>query len=361
MKIFRILALASLLNLGQSAFAEEDTSKKDSFQRFAAVPVLGYAEETGLKYGALVMLFTRPDFPGAETSSFDFAVIGTTKGQLEVDVSPDLYLLGGLVHSDISFVYWNWRAKYYGTGNDPDRDRYSRYDMDLFKLTLPVDIGLLPPPYSRYLSFGPYFYFETNDASFHSGDVSSPELLGKNRTGLGYQLTLDTRDNVNWPVFGVYGKFRQIFYSKAFGGDYNFFAQTVDLRAYTYLFWGTSVAVGAYYDIRKGDAPFDMLATLDGLKRFRGVERGMFLDRQCFSSQIEFRKTLFWRLAGTIFFEAGKVGPYFSKLARNDWHYAPGFGGRLLLNKSEKTYARGDISLVDGKYLGLTIYLREAF
>lgn len=345
----------------QKAFAQGDSTAKEDFQRFAALPVLGYAEETGLKYGAMVLLFTRPDFPGANATSVDFAVMGTTEGQLEVNLSPDLYLLGGLLHSDVSFIYWNWRAKYYGIGNDPNRDVYTRYDMDLFKMSVPVDIAVLPPPFARYLTFGPYFYFETNDVSFHNGDVSSPRNSAGLRTGLGYQVTLDMRDNINWPVFGVYGQFRQIFYTKAFGGDYDFFAQEIDLRSYTYLFWGTSVAVGAYYDIRKGDVPFDMLATLDGIKRFRGVERGMFLDRQSLTVQLEFRKTLFWRLAGTIFFEAGKVGPYFSKLARNDWHYAPGFGGRLLLNKSEKTYVRCDFSLVDGKHLGLTIYLREAF
>lgn len=338
-----------------SAFAGE------RFQRFAALPVLGYSEETGIKYGAMLILFSKPDSSGAEASSLDFAVMGTSEGQMEVNVSPDLYLAGGKVHSDISFIYWNWRAKYYGIGNDPDRDAFLRYDMDFFRLTLPVEIGVLPSPFSRYLAFGPYFHFETNAVSFHHGALSQPEISGGLRSGVGYQVVLDLRDNVNWPVRGVYGQFRQVYFRKAFGGDSDFFAQTVDLRAYAYLFWGTSVAVGANYDLRKGDVPFDMLPTLDGYKRFRGVERGMFLDRQSFTAQVEFRKTLFWRLAGTIFFEAGKVGPYFSKLMENDWHYAPGFGGRLLLNKSEKTYARCDFSLVDGKYLGLTIYLREAF
>jgi hypothetical protein len=42
-------------------------------------------------------------------------------------------------------------------------------------------------------------------------------------------------------------------------------------------------------------------------------------------------------------------------------HYAVGFGGRLALNKSEKLHARGDLSLVDGKHIGITIDLRESF
>ncbi|PBC69338.1 BamA/TamA family outer membrane protein [Fibrobacter sp. UWS1] len=355
------LALLILVAMGV-AFAENSgTSSEESFQRFAALPVLGYAEETGLKYGAMVILFTRPDAPGENATAIDFAVMGTTKGQLEVDVSPDLYLFSGFLHSDISFIYWNWRAKYYGIGNDPDRDLYTRYDMDLFKLSVPFEMRLFPSPLSQVLHVGPYFYLEHNRASFSHGDLDKPENAGGKRFGTGYQITLDFRDNVNWPVSGFFGQFRQVFYSGSFGSDFDFFSQTVDLRAYSYLFWGTSVALGTFYEVKKGDVPFDMLATLDGIKRFRGVERGMFLDRQVFSAQVELRKTLFWRLAGTIFFEAGKVGPYFSQLARNRWHYAPGFGGRFLLNKSEKTYVRGDFSLVDGKYLGMTVYIREAF
>ncbi len=336
------------------AFAEEN------FQRFAALPVLGYSEETGIKYGAMLILFSRPETSGRRADSFDFAVMGTSKGQWEVTASPDIYLADGRIHSDISFVYWNWRAKYYGIGNDPDPDVSLRYDMDLFRLEVPVDIVLFPSLF-RALSVGPYLHWETNSVSFRKGELSLPGIRGGNRSGLGYQATLDFRDNVNWPTRGIFGQFRQVFFGKALGGDENFFSQTVDVRAYAPLFWQTSIATGAYYSVKKGNVPFDMLSTLDGYKRFRGVERGMFLDRQSFSVQAELRKTLFWRLAGTIFFEAGKVGPYFSELAGNDWHYAPGFGGRLLLNEREKTYARCDFSLVDGKNFGLTIYLREAF
>ena len=357
--ILPTLFAAWTVSLGSETLDSSGVEK--DFQRFAALPVLGYSEETGLKYGAMVLLFTRPETPGSESTSLDFIVTGTSKGQLEVNASPDLYLLRGRVHSDISLIYWNWRAKYYGKGNDPDRDSFLRYDMDLFKLYVPVDIGLLGPPRSRMLSVGPYLYFETNRVEFRKGDVSRPGESGGIRTGAGFQATFDLRDNVNWPVEGVYAQYRQLYYAKAFGGDFDFFSQTVDLRAYSRLFWNTSVALGMFYDMRKGTVPFDMLATLDGTKRFRGVERGLYLDRQSLSAQAEFRKELFWRLAGTIFFEAGKVGPYFSELMKNDTHYAVGFGGRLLLNRAEKTYARCDFSLVDGKYPGLTIYLREAF
>ena len=67
------------------------------------------------------------------------------------------------------------------------------------------------------------------------------------------------------------------------------------------------------------------------------------------------------RDAGVIFGEALQSAPYFSELFKRQMHYSVGFGGRLALNRSEKLHARGDLSLVDGKHIGITIDLRESF
>jgi hypothetical protein len=104
-----------------------------------------------------------------------------------------------------------------------------------------------------------------------------------------------------------------------------------------------------------------MLAGADGVKRFRGVKTNYFNGNQALFLQTEFRKALFWRLAGNIFFEGGKTGEYFSDLWREQWHTGVGFGGQLALNMNERLYARADLSLVDFKNIGLTFYLREAF
>ena len=62
-----------------------------------------------------------------------------------------------------------------------------------------------------------------------------------------------------------------------------------------------------------------------------------------------------------IFGETFQSGPYFGEMLKRKMHYSVGFGGRLALNRTEKLHARGDISLIDGKHIGLTIDLREAF
>ena len=46
---------------------------------------------------------------------------------------------------------------------------------------------------------------------------------------------------------------------------------------------------------------------------------------------------------------------------RNKWHRSIGFGGRFALNKKENLYARCELSWVDFKNVGMTMYVRDAF
>jgi len=349
-----------LLSLETYADVLDSAKKKSDFQRFAALPIVAYSEETKWQYGAMILLFTRPDSLQTESSALDFAAYGTQNNQFQMQISPDLYLFQNRIHMDMDFVYWNWVAHFYGIGNSPDRNRYTTYDMTRYSIQVPIETNWGLPPLLSFLRYGLWAHWERNRVTFREGDINPPELQGKDRFGLGYRLSLDTRNHPNWPMHGFYLLWKQMFYNDVIG-DYDFLSQTLDCRAYTYLFWRTSIALGALWDMRQGDVPFDALATLDGVKRFRGVERGLFYDKQMFSLQTELRRPLFWRFGGTIFYEAGKVGPYFGKLMRNEWHHAVGFGGRLALNRSETLNARGDLSLIDGQYIGMTIYIREAF
>lgn len=351
-----LLIYASFLWFSASSLWAED------FQRWSALPILGYSEETEWQFGALALFFFKPGSNSTRGSSLDFAAYATTRKQFQAVVSPDIYLFQGRFHANLDFVYWDWVARYYGIGNNPDVNDFMVYDMTRYSLRIPLEMSLFLPPSLSFLEYGAIAHVEYNEADFNAyeGGLNAPSSLGGWRTGLGYSLALDTRDHPYIPTHGYYAYWEQMFYNKVFGGP-AFVYQTIDLRAYAYLFWRTSLALGAIWQSTFGDVPFDMLAMPDGSKRFRGIERGLFRDKQSFVWQAELRRPLFWRLGGAIFYEAAKVGPYFSELYRERWHHAFGFGGRLALNTKEGVYARCDFSLVDGKYFGLTIYIREAF
>lgn len=356
-KISCLRYLASIIAIvAATAHGEED------FQRFSALPVIGYSEETALQYGGMLLLFFKPDFEGGKTSSIDLAFFYTTKSQLEAYIIPRYYFFHDRIQGTMEATVDKWIGSFYGIGNNPDIDDGWGYDRKAYYLknTLQTNLGL--PEILNNFMYGMSVHAEYSKISFndYSGDLDKPDTDGRYRTGVGYRLAHDSRDNTNWASHGFYAHWDHMFFTDAIG-DYSFTKQELDLRAYTYLFWKTSLAVAALWQRCDGDVPFDMLAGPDGIRRFRGVKDHFFRDNQALILQTEFRKVLFWRLAGTIFFEGGKAGNYFSDLMREKWHQSIGFGGELALNMSERLYARGDISWVDYKNIGLTIRIRQAF
>ncbi len=338
------------------------TLHASDFQRYSILPIFAYNEETQLQMGLMSLFFLEPKHPDDPISSLDFAIYGTTRKQLQILFSPDLYLYQNKIHLDTEFLYWNWVGHYYGIGNTIDYQRYQTYDMQRFSITIPVQSSLGIPQKFDFFNYGLVWHSEHNKTQFRKSglELEKPNIHQGFRNALGYSLTIDTKNHPQTPSQGFYIDFEQRYYLKLFDSPF-FISQHIDLRYYQYLFWNTTLALGGLYQSTFGKAPFDMLAMPDGVKRFRGIEKGTFRDQQALVLQTEFRRPLFWRLAGVLFYEVSKVGPYFSALYREDFHHAYGFGGRLALNKKERIYLRSDFSIIDNKQLGITIHIREAF
>lgn len=361
------MALMASLCSAQPADTAGNHSASDGsnehFQRFSALPILGYSEETRLQYGGMVLLFFKPSHDGGKVHEVDIMASGTTRGQFQFLITPYLYLMHDRLNLMLDFRYQNWVASYFGHGNDVDFDRELGYDKERFLFDAQVMSSFGLP---QALKYGIKVMVDRSKAEFHEckdedcEGIEAPEADGSWRNGGGYLLTYDTRDNINWAKSGFFAQWQQLFFSDGLG-DYSFDTESLDLRGYTPLFWNISMAVAALWQRSGGDVPFDMLAGPDGTKRFRGVESLYFRDRQGITLQAELRKFLGWRLAGDIFFEGSKVGNHFGELMGNKWHQAVGFGGMLALNLKERLYARGEISLIDYEKIGMTVYIRSAF
>lgn len=328
----------------------------DDFQRFSALPFAAYSEETKIQYGAMLILFFKPFEGGSQVSSIDFVAIGTQESQYQFRTKPEFYLLQDHLHIPSEFKISSWQGKYFERGTKGDFEAIANYDQLSLKGRLPIEMNF-GIPQSIPFRYGVVFEGEYRDNDFKEGFTETEDRRDGSFGAGGYRLVFDDRNNKNWPTLGSYVSFEERF----FGGEFKFHTEELDVRSYMPLFWSTSVAAGVLWKQSRGDVPFGYLAGSDGTNRFRGVDPGVWNDTQVLIYQLEFRKTLFWRLAGTIFGEWLQSGPHFGALFRDDYHYSVGFGGRLALNRSENLYARGDLSFIDGKHIGITVYLREAF
>jgi len=347
------------------ASADSTAHADSSFQRWGALPVLGYSEETELQLGALLLLFFPPEIANGEGNTVDIAVYGTTRGQWVATLGPNLLFLDERLELDANLDFKSWPAHYFGMGNATDPDTFNTYSMTQWRLRAPLETDLgLPAAWGGRLRYGSEVDIEHNTTRFDSLDfpaLGKPAHLGGLRTGLGYNASYNSTDQENWPRHGVLLKWRHLFFPGALG-DWNFGWKSLDARAYFPLpLPDGALALCSFWEGVDGDAPMDRLAQPDGVRHLRGVEKGQFRDRQSWVLHSEARTALFWRLGGTMFYEAGKVGPYFGGLLRNDWHHVAGLGARFAINPSKKLNARVDLSLVDGEDVGLTVYLREAF
>ena len=359
MKLFNTIivciALTVFARAADSTAVSSDSAVNDNFQRFSILPFGAYTEETKIQYGAVFVLFFRPFQEGENISSMDFIARGTTRGQFQFQYAPSLWLFGDHLHIPAKLNLNKWQYSLFERGARGDFDRIDEYKSTFIygKIPFEMNFGISNNIPLRY---GIVIEGEARDNELGS-DIPKNYQDGFYLGG-GYLFVLDKKDNDNWPTKGYYASFEEIF----FGGDFSYHTETLDARFYTPLFWETSIALGLYAKQSRGDnVPLGCLAGPDGTKRFRGVESGIWSDTQALIWQMEFRRPLFWRFAGVIFGEALQSAPYFSELFRRQVRYAVGFGGRLALNKSEKLHARGDLSLVDGKHIGITIDLRESF
>ncbi len=348
---FKKMALAALLFLGLSV----PLRAQDHFQRFSVLPFGAYTEETKIQYGAVFVLFFRPFESGENISSMDFIARGTTRGQFQFQYAPNMWLLGDHLHIPAKLNLNKWQYSLFERGVRGDFERIDEYKSTFLYSRIPFEMNFGIPSTIPF-RYGIVLEGETRDNDF--GAEFPQNYQDGYYLGGGYLFILDRKDNDNWPTKGYYLNFEEVF----FGGDFDYHTETFDARFYTPLFWKTSLAAGLYARQSRGDnVPLGRLAGPDGVKRFRGVESGLWSDTQALIWQLELRRPLFWRFAGVIFGETLQSAPYFSELFKRQMHYAVGFGGRLALNRSEKLHARGDLSLVDGKHLGITIDLRESF
>jgi outer membrane protein assembly factor BamA len=272
----------------------------------------------------------------------------------------------------ISHLYLSsWPTYFFGIGNEWDENIYDIYTSK--NIRLPITLGtdlFMPKSWQGKFNYGIEF-----DAEYITFDYENTEntelknykdLRNSGRLGIGYNLTYNSSEKNDWPRRGSFVQIRHIFFNSKdndFAHKKSFIWKNIDTRMYIpmpFLPEGV-LALGSYLEDFDGDVPFDRLAQPDGVGQLRGLKKGFLSDKTSWVLQSELRTHLFWRCKGTLFYELAKVGNGFADLNDNKWHSSIGIGGRFLVNRESKTHIRGDLSLIDKKYLGMAVKINEAF
>ena len=346
-------------------------AQKDSIQskkiKFSIYPVLGYSPETNFTFG--LISFMVYDLNSHENDAFHRPTtispyfLYTLNNQILIAIDFDSYFKNGY-YLDIKPRYYNYPDFFFGVGNDNQPEDKETYTNEFVR----VD-GRFMKFINQRWSAGIRFDYQNNklhdfepDGELIIGEIFGTE--GGLSSGFGPTLQWDTRDNILYPSKGSYAQAEMTFYSDIFGGDFNYAHYLIDIRKYISIKNIKNVmAFQAAINFTSGDnIPFYNLQKVGGDKRLRGIENSrLYVDKQSFWMQAEYRRKLFWRLGGTAFAGFGDVAPGLQKFKFNELKYVVGLGGRFQAMKDEQLNIRLDAGIARGGQFAFYLSVKEAF
>jgi outer membrane protein assembly factor BamA len=339
----------------------EDAAEEDGGS-LIPLPVLFYQPETGLGFGLTAINYYRATQGDtiSPPSSVSFLGIYTTKKQLVIAVSTDMFVDEDRWRISSSAAYSKFPTKYWGIGNDTPDSAEEDYT--------PQALTLKAWPQKK-IGEGWYAGVAANiidrsiseaakDGSIESG--LAPGADDEQSIGLGGSLIRDSRDNRVFPRRGSYHKFLVDLFTDVWFGDNGFGVYTLDLRRYFPVARTHVVALQALGIATSGEPPFDLYPQLGGESLLRGYFQGRYRDRSLLALQGEYRLPLFWRLGAAGFVGFGQVAPDIGGFGLDRFRVGGGAGLRFLLAKREGLNIRADFAFGEGSS-GFYLSIGEAF
>ncbi|HET56193.1 MAG TPA: hypothetical protein ENN33_13390 [Ignavibacteria bacterium] len=362
MKLYKKILLTMILTVSiidAQSLDENVTVSKDGFY---PVPVLFYLPNTGYAFGAAFLYYNNPD-PG-NPHRFPDIVGGfgtySTKKQIQGSIRVNRFFGNNDYRFDLEISFYRTPDEFWGIGPDPNTKVKEEVTYNQYRVKIDFLAAVV-----KHFYIGPYYWFEKFNLSDYEpgGMIEQGGLLGAlgvTTSGAGIEMILDYRDSLFFPTKGAFTDLKALFYSKAFGGDVNFFRLDLDARYYIELTKGQVLALNTLFNSTAGDVPIQMLPKLGSHQMMRGYPMGKYLDKNLWAVQAEYRRPLFWRLGASAFFGVGQVFPEFSKFSVDDLKIAGGLGLRYMLDKEQHLNVRLDVAQSrEGTYVYFTI--QEAF
>ncbi len=360
-----ILTTIFFLSTSISKAQQDITNSKKV--KFSIYPAISYKPETKFALGIVsFIVFDQSEEEHGKyhrPSSISPQFLYTQNKQMILSVDMEMYMKNGYALITKPKVY-NYPDFYYGIGNDNDPDssetytnKYQQVDGRFSKF--------INSKWSAGIRFDiQHNYIHDFDEGGHliNGNVAGTD--GGMNVGFGPTMQYDTRDNIFYPTNGMFATAEVTFYLRSFGGDNSYTLYSMDFRRYFSIKNEKNVlALQMAANFTSGSSiPFYNLQKIGGDNRLRGIANAnLYIDRQAFWAQVEYRRKLFWRFGGTAFVGLGEVAPTMDQFSIDGLKYVLGIGGRFQALKDEKLNLRVDAGLgPDGQY-AFYFSIKEAF
>lgn len=405
-RFFRyLLFLAALITtpaFGQKSDSVTQTPPKRDYKRLDIFPAISYAPETKLTLGAIGIYYLdlRKGDSATPLSNIEFLGVYTLAKQAVVESRWEVFTHRRKWRTRGELLLQRYPDRNYGLGNDAsvllvemddeggaDTLNYLNFNSNRIKFSPAVLRKVRPNLYVGLQSDLEYLYrYEEPDAfrylNADSVRIQNLPVTGL-RSGIGFQVLYDSRDNVINPLKGAFLEFNNRHYGKWIGSDYTFNFYSLEWRQYINPWMNHTVALCGLASLEYTDdaVPLRALSRVGGHKFIRGFFRGTYQDHHILAFETEYRLPLWregapsklwqvWKRLGIVGFLGGaQVFRDGGQVRLNRFNLAAGGGLRILLNKTSRANIRIDYAVAlrnnsDGpgkRQRGFYFFLGEAF
>ena len=324
---------------------EKEKQQKRGALVVAPIPVSSPAIGSGLVLVVgYIFPFSRRD-KVSPPSVIGAAGLYTNNQSKAFAVGGELFLKENTYHVTAGFVRGNLNYDLYGTGTAAGNAGR--------KLPLNQTGQAFLGEFQRRIGWG--FFAGPQFVTGHSlitvrdagnSSVPLPPDLGLHTTltGLGFEISRDTRPNQFYPVSGSRFNFSSIFFGKSLGSKYSFQTYRTKFDYYFGLSERQVLAYDLYLCGTGGSPPFYGECLYGTQNELRGYVAGRYIDRYMAATQLEYRLTLPKRFGIVLFGGIGEVAPSIGKFNNDDVLPAGGLGLRFMLSKKYHVNLRADIA-----------------
>lgn len=361
--LITILLLASCAFFAKAGdVAQDDTLAKDQNTKFLLFPFFLKSPETNWGFGIATAYFfkAKKDDKDIRTSDVNLVSLYTLNKQLLINLGSTVYFPQEKQIFRWQSSYSYYPDKFWGIGNSSPESAEESYSIKQFF----INPQFLMRVYKKFYLGLSAEYQQVNNFTYTEGGVfDQQDVVGKDggtTSGVGVLFTLDSRNNAYSPSKGGFVEFNATSFGSFLNSDFNFTTYSLELKKFYRVARNSVLAAQIYTKVNSGEPPVRNLSLLGGSEMMRGFYKGRYADKNMFTSQVEFRQYLFWRIGVVGFAGAGQVSDDVVQMDWNRFHYSYGAGLRLMVQEKEKLNLRVDWGFAEGSN-GVYVILKEAF
>jgi outer membrane protein assembly factor BamA len=388
---------------GQSVDTVSKPAAPRDYKRLDIFPAISYSPETKLTLGAIGIYYLdlRKGDRSTPLSNIDFLAVYTLSKQVLLESRWEVFTHARAWRTRGELLLQQYPDRNYGIGNDAsvlvaevDKDgnretlNYLNYNSNRIKFS-PVVLRKIRPNlyvglqsdleyvYKYKVTADQYYFLNADSALIYDLPIAGL------RSGMGFQILYDNRDNLINPLSGTFVEFNDRHYGKWMGSDYTFSYYSLELRQYINTWSNHTLALRglASLEYTNDAVPLRALSRVGGHKFIRGYFKGTYQDHHMLAFEAEYRLPLWregqpsklwqvWKRLGVVGFLGGaEVFQDSKQLSFSQFNLAAGGGLRILLNPKSRSNIRIDYAIAlrdnsDGpgkRQSGFYFFLGEAF